>query len=227
MPPTRLHRLQEILPWFAHNAMIHYLAPRGLEQYSGGGWGTRDVCQGPVETAARARHDGSRCAICCCGCSRRRTPTATGRNGSCSSSASAAFDRPIRTATSSSGRCWRWPSTSLHRTTSSLLDEVVPFFHPQGDDQAEQATIWGHVERALAVIAAARHPGHAVWPPMATATGTTRCSRSDPAMCERLCSAWTVTLHYQTLTTLAAALRRIGRAAAAAAVRGVGAAHPR
>jgi len=34
---------------FAHNAMIHYLAPRGLEQYSGGGWGTRDVTQGPVE----------------------------------------------------------------------------------------------------------------------------------------------------------------------------------
>src|SRR5207247_3124744 len=42
-------RLQEMLPWFAHNAMIHYLAPRGLEQYSGGGWGTRDVTQGPVE----------------------------------------------------------------------------------------------------------------------------------------------------------------------------------
>src|SRR5262249_19040381 len=42
-------RLQEILPWFAHNALIHYLAPRGLEQYSGGGWGTRDVTQGPVE----------------------------------------------------------------------------------------------------------------------------------------------------------------------------------
>jgi 1,2-beta-oligoglucan phosphorylase len=29
--------------------MIHYLAPRGLEQYSGGGWGTRGVTQGPVE----------------------------------------------------------------------------------------------------------------------------------------------------------------------------------
>jgi len=42
-------RLQEILPWFAQNAMIHYLAPRGLEQFSGGGWGTRDVTQGPVE----------------------------------------------------------------------------------------------------------------------------------------------------------------------------------
>ena len=38
-----------ILPWLAHNAIIHLTAPRGLEQYSGGGWGTRDVCQGPVE----------------------------------------------------------------------------------------------------------------------------------------------------------------------------------
>jgi len=32
----------------------------------------------------------------------------------------------------------------------------------------------------------------------------------DPAMRERLCSAWTVTLHYQTLTVLSTALRRFG-----------------
>ena len=31
----------------------------------------------------------------------------------------------------------------------------------------------------------------------------------DPQMRERLCSAWTVTLHHQTLVTLASALRRI------------------
>src|SRR5207237_3321915 len=42
-------RLDALLPWLAHDATIHYLAPRGLEQYSGGGWGTRDVCQGPLE----------------------------------------------------------------------------------------------------------------------------------------------------------------------------------
>ena len=40
--------LSEWLPWLQNNALVHYLAPRGLEQYSGGGWGTRDVCQGPV-----------------------------------------------------------------------------------------------------------------------------------------------------------------------------------
>ena len=42
-------RVAAILPWLTHDAWIHHLAPRGLEQYSGGGWGTRDVCQGPVE----------------------------------------------------------------------------------------------------------------------------------------------------------------------------------
>ncbi|ABZ94827.1 Cellobiose phosphorylase [Leptospira biflexa serovar Patoc strain 'Patoc 1 (Ames)'] len=39
----------EILPWYKQNAEIHYLNPRGLEQFSGGGWGTRDVCQGAFE----------------------------------------------------------------------------------------------------------------------------------------------------------------------------------
>lgn len=39
----------DILPWFKQNAEIHFLNPRGLEQFSGGGWGTRDVCQGAFE----------------------------------------------------------------------------------------------------------------------------------------------------------------------------------
>ena len=37
-----------MVPWFTHDALIHYLSPRGLEQYTGGAWGTRDVSQGPV-----------------------------------------------------------------------------------------------------------------------------------------------------------------------------------
>ena len=43
-----LARIGAALPWFAHDALIHYLSPRGLEQYTGGAWGTRDVSQGPV-----------------------------------------------------------------------------------------------------------------------------------------------------------------------------------
>jgi CRISPR-associated protein Csx3 len=42
-------RIDEILPWFVHNAAIHFSAPHGLEQYGGAAWGVRDVCQGSVE----------------------------------------------------------------------------------------------------------------------------------------------------------------------------------
>ena len=43
-----LNRIATVVPWFTHDALIHYLSPRGLEQYTGGAWGTRDVSQGPV-----------------------------------------------------------------------------------------------------------------------------------------------------------------------------------
>lgn len=46
-----------ILPWFAQNAMAHLKAPHGLEQYTGAAWGTRDVCQGPVELLLSLEHD--------------------------------------------------------------------------------------------------------------------------------------------------------------------------
>jgi 1,2-beta-oligoglucan phosphorylase len=55
----------EIFPWFIQNALVHYLSPRGLEQYSGGGWGTRDVCQGPVELLlALGRFEPMRDLLC-------------------------------------------------------------------------------------------------------------------------------------------------------------------
>ena len=41
-----------------------------------------------------------------------------------------------------------------------LLDEAVPFFHPEGDARAERATLLAHVERALGADRAARDPGH-------------------------------------------------------------------
>ncbi len=35
--------------WYAHQMLIHYASPHGLEQGSGAAWGTRDVSQGPFE----------------------------------------------------------------------------------------------------------------------------------------------------------------------------------
>jgi len=49
--------LGTMFPWLAHNAMIHLSVPHGLEQYTGAAWGTRDVCQGPVEYLLSLDHD--------------------------------------------------------------------------------------------------------------------------------------------------------------------------
>ena len=46
-----------IFPWLAHDGMIHLTAPHGLEQYTGGAWGTRDVCQGSIELFLTLEHD--------------------------------------------------------------------------------------------------------------------------------------------------------------------------
>ena len=49
--------LDTLFPWLAHNAMVHLTVPHGLEQYGGAAWGTRDVCQGPVEFLLALEHD--------------------------------------------------------------------------------------------------------------------------------------------------------------------------
>jgi cellobiose phosphorylase len=46
-----------IIPWLTHDAMMHFTAPHGLEQYSGAAWGTRDICQGPIELLLTLERD--------------------------------------------------------------------------------------------------------------------------------------------------------------------------
>ncbi len=201
-------RLEEILPWFTHNALIHYLAPRGLEQFSGGGWGTRDICQGPVELLlAFGLWAPMRDLLC-------RVFRAQNPDGDWPQWFTFfERDRGIR-AGDSHGDIVFWPLLALAQyliasEDVSILDEVLVFFHPDGDQAAEQTTVWGHVERALQLIGRRVIPntalaayGHGDW--------NDSLQPADPAMRERLCSAWTVTLHYQVLTTLARALRRSG-----------------
>ncbi len=205
----RAARLGEILPWFIQNALIHYLAPRGLEQYTGGGWGTRDISQGPVEMLlALSRHEPIRCLLI-------RVFKTQNPDGDWPQYFMF-FDRErnIR-AGDSHGDIVFWPVLALaqYLTASedrSLLDEVVPFFHPEGDHMAEKDSLWRHVERALSVMNGRLIPGTSL---AAYGHGDWNDSMQpfDPTMRERLCSSWTVTLHYQTLTALATALRRLGR----------------
>ena len=205
----RAASFSEILPWFIQNVLIHYLAPRGLEQYTGGGWGTRDICQGPLEMLlALKRHEPIRDLLI-------RVFKAQNPDGDWPQWFMF-FDRErnIR-AGESHGDIVFWPllATAQYLAASedaSVLDTVVPFFHPEGDDKAEKGTIHQHVERALAVINTRVIPGTGL---AAYGLGDWNDSMQpyDPALRERLCSAWTVTLHYQTLSALAKAMERIGR----------------
>jgi cellobiose phosphorylase len=203
-----------ILPWLTHDAWIHHLAPRGLEQYSGGGWGTRDVCQGPVELLLSL---GRGAAV-------RQLLLSVFRNQNEDGDWPQWFmfferERAIRPS-DSHGDIVFWPLLALAEyllatDDAALLEQELPYFHPDGHATARPASVLAHVERALAlierrVVAGTRLAayGHGDW--------NDAMQPADPALADELCSAWTVTLHYQTVATLAQALRHTRHAAFAA-----------
>jgi cellobiose phosphorylase len=205
----QVSRLTDIVPWYTHNALVHYLSPRGLEQYSGGGWGTRDVCQGPVEMLlAFERLAPIRDLLL-------RVMAAQNADGDWPQWFMF-FDRErdIR-AGDSHGDIVFWPLLVLAQYLiasgdAGVLDEQVRFFDRRGPEQGESATVWQHAQRALALIekrviagTALAAYGHGDW--------NDSLQPADPAMRDHMCSAWTVTLHFQTLTTLARALRNSAR----------------
>jgi len=204
-----LSSIADIVPWFAHNALVHYLSPRGLEQYSGGGWGTRDVCQGPVELLlALGRVQPIRDLLL--RVMRQQNPDGDWPQWFMFFER----ERTIRPG-DSHGDIVFWPLVVLaqYLTASgdaSVLEERVPFFDARGPDEGEPATVWQHAERALALTKRRVIPGtslaaygHGDW--------NDSLQPADPALRDRLCSAWTVTLHVQALTGLARALRDVGR----------------
>ncbi|MGA7540298.1 MAG: hypothetical protein WBW93_16195 [Steroidobacteraceae bacterium] len=205
--------LADMVPWYAQNALVHYLAPRGLEQYSGGGWGTRDVCQGPVEMLlALGRTEPLRDLLL------RLMATQNPDGDWPQWFMFFERERGIR-AGDSHGDIVFWPLVALAQyliccADADILEAQVPFFDAQGPEAGERATVWQHVERALSLSDRRRIAGTAL---AAYGHGDWNDSLqpADPAMRDHMCSAWTVTLHFQALTTLARALRGLGRAAQA------------
>ena len=206
-------RLEAALVWLAHDAWIHHLAPRGLEQYSGGGWGTRDVCQGPVELLlSLGKPEPVRELLRC-----------VFRNQNADGDWPQWFmfferERSIRPG-DSHGDIVYWPLLALGQyllasDDAALLDEEVAFFHPEDEAKAERATVLGHVDRALARIEQRLVPGTRL-PIYGNGDWNDALQLADRALAERVSSAWTATLQHQTFATLAAALRGAGQRALA------------
>jgi CRISPR-associated protein Csx3 len=199
-------RLLHILPWFQHNALVHYLSPRGLEQFSGGGWGTRDVCQGPVELLlATGRTEPIRDLLC-------RVYSAQNRSGDWPQwFMFFERERGIR-AGDSHGDIVYWPLLALGQYLlasgdAALLLQPLPYF-----EAGEPETLWQHAQRALA-LAGARTAGGTALAAYGHGDWNDALQPADPQLREHMCSSWTVTLHHQALCTLSRALREVAHQA--------------
>ncbi|ACQ81818.1 conserved hypothetical protein [Beutenbergia cavernae DSM 12333] len=192
------------VPWLVRDALVHYLAPRGLEQYTGGAWGTRDVSQGPVELLlALDRPDDVRALL-------RRVFAAQNADGSWPQ----AFgflpgDEDFRHEPPH-GDVVFWPVLALGRhlvTTgdAGVLDDVVGY---HAGARAEESVL-EHALRALDAARAATLPGthlaaygHGDW--------NDSLQPAEPGMTSTLTSSWTVTLHHHALQMLTEGLAGAG-----------------
>jgi 1,2-beta-oligoglucan phosphorylase len=201
-----VEQLDAIIPWFAHDAVVHYLSPRGLEQYTGGAWGTRDVCQGPVSLLLAI----DRMAPL------RDLLTRVFRAQNARGDWPQWFEFYPREAgpgqRDAHGDVVFWPLLALGEYLAaggdgSLLEEQVPYVGDDGVTAAEP--VLEHVRRALARIAADTVPGTPL-PAYGHGDWNDSLQPADPSLAARLCSTWTVTLQVHALRTLGNALRALG-----------------
>ncbi|HET7822526.1 MAG TPA: cellobiose phosphorylase [Ornithinibacter sp.] len=196
------------LPWLVRDALVHFLSPRGLEQYSGGAWGTRDVTQGPVELLlALDRQADVRALLLRILAAQNTDGTWPQAFGFLPGDEDFRMEPPH-------GDVVHWPVLAVGRYLqasgdATLLDEKVPWYAPADADPGPPSTVRTHVERALEVAREHFLPGthlvaygHGDW--------NDSLQPADPAMAVTMCSSWTVTLHHQSLRTLADGLETVG-----------------
>ncbi|MEO6142407.1 MAG: cellobiose phosphorylase [Dermatophilaceae bacterium] len=198
-------RLNTVLPWFAHDALVHFLSPRGLEQSTGGAWGTRDVCQGPVGLLIALGQTAPLRDLVI------RVFGAQNERGDWPQSFEF-YPREVRGGQRDAhGDVVFWPVLALGEYLAltgdaSLFAERVPFVDDQGATAGEP--MFEHVRRALASIAASTVPGSPL-PAYGHGDWNDSLQPADPQLAARLCSTWTATLQVQALRTLAGSLRNV------------------
>ena len=202
---TEVARLDAILPWFAHDALVHYLSPRGLEQSTGGAWGTRDVCQGPVGLLIALGQTAPLRDLV------MRVFGAQNARGDWPQSFEF-YPREFRGGQRDAhGDVVFWPVLALGEYLAvtgdtSLFAERIPFVDDYGATAGEP--LLEHVRRALAIIASSTVPGTPL-PAYGYGDWNDSLQPADPLLAAHLCSTWTATLQVQALRTLAGSLRTV------------------
>lgn len=205
----RLDKINDILPWYLHNAGIHFTVPFGLEQYKGGAWGVRDVLQGPVEALLPVGQDETVRHMLRKVFSAQFIETGNWPQWFM-------FDtyKEIQLA-ESHGDIIVWPFKAvceyIEATNDfSLLDERLPYtreHEPLKPFTEDKETVFQHLMRAVACIKKNFIPGTH----LSSYAGGDWDDTLQPAnreLRERMASGWTVSITYQYIRAFADILRR-------------------
>ncbi|WP_240633465.1 GH36-type glycosyl hydrolase domain-containing protein [Paenibacillus montanisoli] len=202
---AELGKFNTLAWWYTQNMLVHFSTPHGLEQYGGAAWGSRDVCQGPIEYfMATQKYDVVRDIL--------QTVFSHQYEDTGNWPQWFMYDKYIKVqAGESHGDIIVWPlkviGDYLNVTKDySILEVQLPYMDSQKFEFTEQTdTLLGHVLKEIAYIK--DHFLH----------GTHLSSYGDgdwddtlqPANAQLkkyLVSSWTVALTYQVMKQLAAAL---------------------
>ena len=192
--------LNETVWWYAHNAMIHFSMPHGLEQSGGAAWGTRDICQGPVEFFLTTQHYDLVHEILL---------NVFSHQGKCTGEWPQwfMFDRYGINPGECHGDVIFWPlkcvADYLDATgDAAILNKEIPY-----EDDEQKSSLLSHMIRALSNITETRMIGETG---LITYAGGDWDDTLQPAsndLKKRLVSAWTVALAFQTFRALGNALK--------------------
>ncbi|MBB3406495.1 cellobiose phosphorylase [Rhizobium sp. BK316] len=206
-----------MLPWLAHDAIVHLSVPHGLEQYTGAAWGTRDACQGPIEFLLAYEHDSEAKEVVKTVFSEQYLekgdwpqwfmlePYSNIRSGD------------------SHGDIVVWPLKALCdyiEATGDLaiLDEKVSWRDDKTMGKAPADTIAVHVDKLLDTVRERFIPGtHLIR--YGEGDWNDSLQPADPHLRDWMVSSWTVSLLYEQLVRYSAILRRIGQGANATGLR--------
>jgi 1,2-beta-oligoglucan phosphorylase len=199
-----------IFPWLAHDAMIHLTAPHGLEQYTGGAWGTRDVCQGSIELLLTLEHDKPVKEILRILFAQQFEESGDWPQWFMLEPYSVVQDRE------SHGDIIVWPLKALCDYIEAtgdfaFLDETIAWRRADDFEKTAHADpITGHIDKLIETVRARSIPG----------TNLVRYGNGDwndslrpvdPTKRDWMTSAWTVVLFYEQLRRYAEILRRAKR----------------
>jgi 1,2-beta-oligoglucan phosphorylase len=202
--------MDTILPWLAHDGMIHLTAPHGLEQYTGGAWGTRDVCQGSIELLLTLEHDEPVKEILRILFAQQYEDSGDWPQWFMLEPYSVVQDKE------SHGDIIIWPLKALCDYVEAtgdfaFLDEPIAWRRADNFEKTTHAdTVTDHVDKLIETVRARFIPGtnlvrygHGDW--------NDSLRPVDPTTSDWMTSAWTVVLFYEQLRRYAEILRRAKR----------------